>query len=254
MSLNDRLEALQPEPAKILTLDIETSPAVVYAWGLYDQRISTKQVLSPSEVLCFAAKWKNHSRTMFHSEWDNGFDEMIEAAWNLLDEADVVVTYNGPSFDNKVLQRAFLMAGYSPPRPWVNVDLLKVMRKNFKFLSNKLGYVVHELGLDDKLDTGGMELWTRVMAGEPTAQKEMATYNRQDVVITEQLFEFLGPWIDGPHAGLFTASINNCWSCGSERLSPSGISRTKANAHLMLTCAECGAHSKKMTDGSTRKA
>ena len=34
MTLSDRLAALRPQPAKVLTLDIETSPAQVFTFSL----------------------------------------------------------------------------------------------------------------------------------------------------------------------------------------------------------------------------
>ena len=57
MSLAEDLNRLLPRDPKVLVIDIETSPNVVYAWGLWDQNIGISQVIEPSRVLCFAAKW-----------------------------------------------------------------------------------------------------------------------------------------------------------------------------------------------------
>ena len=43
--------------AKILSLDIETAPAKVYCWGLWDQNIGINQIVEDGYVLCWCAKW-----------------------------------------------------------------------------------------------------------------------------------------------------------------------------------------------------
>jgi len=43
---------------KILMLDIETTPMQVYTWGLWDQNIGINQIIKPTEMLCFGAKWQ----------------------------------------------------------------------------------------------------------------------------------------------------------------------------------------------------
>lgn len=208
MTFSDRLMALAPrlEEPRILTLDIETSPAIVMAWGLFDQNIGVNQIIEPSRVICFAAKWHHRKATEFYSEHHQSRAEMVTQAWRLLDECDVLVTYNGPSFDVKHLQREFLHAGLGPPSPWVDVDLLRVNRARFKFLSNKLGAVTSALGIPTKMETGGMQLWTDVLAGDPKAWARMRAYCKRDVVVTEMLYDRLARegWVKGPHLGQWT--------------------------------------------------
>lgn len=253
MSLAARLAELEPTPPRILTLDIETSPSVVYAWGLWDQNIATSQVIDPSRVLCWAGKWLGKTPVEFKSEFHHGRDSMIEAAWQALNTADIVIGYNHARFDIPHLQREFVQAGYGPPSPWVDIDLLTIARRNFKFLSNKLGYVTDALGLDTKLETGGQQLWTRVMAGERKAWAEFKAYNKQDVEVTESLYLYLRPWIKVPHAGLFTGNVASCYSCGGTQLTADGIHRTGSNAWLRLSCP-CGAWNKQLANGETRPA
>lgn len=253
MSLADRLADLNPQPARVLVLDIETSPATVFAFQLRDVTISPSQIIEPSRLLCFAAKWHGDTRTQLWSEWDQGREAMVEAAWRLLDEADVVVGYNHRSFDVPHLQREMVSLGYGPPSPWVDVDLLTEVRRNFRFMSNKLGYVVEQLGLDAKMDAGGFATWRDVLAGDAKAQKRMGWYNKQDVAITDDLFTYLRPWLRLPHLGLFTGDMHACHACGSTRLTPDGISRTKVAAWLRLSCEACGAHNRLLDNGQTRR-
>jgi DNA polymerase elongation subunit (family B) len=253
MSLSERLRELQPKPAKVLVLDIETSPAQAFVWGLRDQNISPGQVIEHSRVLCFAAKWMGSASVDFYSERD-GREQMIEAAWSLLDEADVCVGYNHVRFDIPHLQREMVQAGYGPPSPWIDVDLLPAIRRRFRFMSNKLGSVTEQLGLDTKADPGGFDTWRGVLAGDDKAWRRMRHYNRMDVSVTADLYEYLKPWLRLPHAGLFSGDMKACAACGSTRLTPDGIARTNVAAWLRLACEDCNAHNRLLTNGETRLA
>lgn len=253
MSLSEDLTALTPSDPRILTLDIETSPNIVYAWGIWNQNIATSQLIEPSRVLCFAAKWLDRKRVEFYSEQD-GRDEMLRAAWSMIDEADVIVGYNHVKFDLPHLHREFLLAGMPPPSPVHNIDLLKVNRQRFNFVSNKLGYVVDQLGLEHKIDTGGQELWNKVLKGDERAWKKFRKYNMQDVVITEQLFMALSPWINMPHKGMWSGNMMGCYSCDSTDLIAAGFIYSKAIAYPKMRCADCGAWNKLLRNGQTRAA
>ena len=252
VSLQSRLQDLRPEAAKVLTLDIETSPATALGFSLKPDYISPNQVLEHSRVLCFAAKWQHEKQVLFYDE-RQGRKAMVEAAWRLLDEADVVVGYNHVRFDIPHLHREMVELGYGPPSPAVDVDLLTEVRKHFRFMSNKLGAVLDCLGLDAKEDPGGFDTWKGVLAGDEAAWKRMAHYCKADVQVTENLLTYLQPWLRLPHAGLFTGDLHGCYSCGAQTLTPDGIARTRTTAYLRLVCA-CGAHNRVMTDGTTRRA
>lgn len=254
MTLADDLLALEPHEPRVLTLDIETSPNVVYAWGLYDQNIGVSQVIEPSRVLCVAAKWLGESGVVFKSEFHDGREAMLAAIWNMVDEADLVVGYNHVSFDMPHLNREWLQAGYGPPSPYQNVDLYRANKQRFKFASNKLGYVTEALGLDTKLETGGQQLWTRVLAGDPDAWSLFAEYNSTDVIITEALFLRLQPWLRLPHIGLWSGELSDCYACGGDNLTPAGTVYGRSQAWPKLVCDDCGAWNKVLKSGQTRAA
>ena len=255
MSLSDRLaDLVKPDEERVLVIDIETSPNVAYVWGMWNQNVSISQLIEPSRVLCFAAKWLGESKMSFYSEHHHGADSMVEAAWSMLDEADTVVGYNHVKFDVPHLQREFVLRGWTAPSPHVDVDLLRVARRQFKFASNKLGYVTDALGLDTKIETGGQQLWNRVLAGDDSAWREFKKYNIQDVDITEQLFILLSPWLkSAPHAGLWSGEMSACYSCGSPDLEPAGFVFGKQTVYPKLLCS-CGSWSKVLRNGETRPA
>ena len=253
MASLDELAMETPDP-KVLTLDIETSPNVVYAWGLYDQNIGVSQVIETSRVLCVAAKWLDSRDVIFVSEFHDGRAKMLATMWDLVNEADIVVGYNHVSFYMPHLNREWFTADYGPPSPYQNVDLYRVNRSQFKFASNKLGYVTERLGLDTKIETGGQALWNRVLANDPEAWDLFAEYNATDVLITEALFMRLRAWIKLPHLGLWTGEMSHCYSCESPDLTPAGTVYAKANAWPKLLCEDCGAWNRMLKNGQTRAA
>lgn len=178
---------------------------------------------------------------MWVSQWSNGYDypDMIGEAWRLLDEADLVVTYNGDHFDIKRLNAEFLLLGLPKPSPFISLDLYKVVKKNFRFASHKLGYMTETLGLGSKLNHMGHEMWVNVMAGDRDAQKLMADYCIQDVLLTEALHDRLEGWVIGPNVNLFTGSSDFCPSCGQNSLSKRGFRYTQTGTYQRYQCGIC---------------
>src|SRR5665647_1359531 len=110
---------------KILLLDIETSPNLVFAWKsqLWAGHIGTGQIVDSGEVLCWSAKWLGDSKVMFSGLGQHSKRKMLLGIHKLLTEADAVITYNGISFDMTELNREFLLHKMTPPAPYKNIDL-----------------------------------------------------------------------------------------------------------------------------------
>lgn len=228
---------------RILTLDIETAPNLAYVWGMWQQNVGLNQLSCPGYVMCMAAKWLGEADVLFlGGPTASDRATMLQQAHDLLSEADVVVTYNGNSFDLKHLNREFIQAGLQPPAPYISVDLLKEVRRHFRFASNKLDFVAGQLGLGHKVKHEGFELWLACLAGDPAAWKRMRTYNVQDVRLTEQLFERLRAWVKLPHLALFSDALDtdSCVACAGTNLHPRGFSYTRSGRYQRYRCADCG--------------
>lgn len=218
-------------------------------WGLWDQNVSLSQLVESGEILCWAAKWLGEGEVIFHSTYSGTKRKMIKAAWALLDEADVVVHFNGRRFDIPWLNREFLQFGLLPPSPYKQIDLLATCRQQFKFPSNKLEYVSKKLGLLGKIKHEGFDLWVKCMARDREAWERMKEYNIRDVVELEELYVILKPWIKShPSYGAFTGT-DVCPKCGSEDLKPRGWAYTAQARYRRLICAECGTWSRSTTGG-----
>lgn len=230
---------------KILTLDIETSPTLAWVWGQRKQNIYLDQIVQPTRVICFAAKWHHKPNVMFRSEFHDGSTEMIEFAHFLLDRADAVVTYNGDSFDIPHLNREFAERKLTPPSPFKSIDLYKVARKNMRFFSHKLQHITERLELTGKLQNNGLELWLECMAGNPKKWAEMRRYNKRDVVTTEEFYDEAIPWLgQGFNQALYVDAVDGelvCPKCGvAGRLQKRGFRYTAVSKFQRYYCSACG--------------
>lgn len=227
---------------KRLLIDIETAPNIAHVWGMFNQNISPKQLQASGYTLCWAAKWYDKKKVMFSSVHRDGAEEMTRRAWELLDEADAVIHYNGARFDIPTLNKEFLLHGLTPPTPYKQIDLLRTIRKQFRFHSNKLDEVLKKLGMDAKFQHKGHELWVECMAGDDKAWRMMERYNRDDVKIMQPLYDKLRPWISNhPNFALYVNDNRPvCNKCGSSRLQKRGNQVTTTMTYQRYQCQECG--------------
>ena len=221
---------------KILLLDIETAPNLAYVWGLWKENVSIDKIVNSGYVLCWTAKWLGGGAIYFQSVQRTKPRLMMLELHRLLDDADAVITYNGTSFDLPTVNKEFIQLGMTPPTPYKGIDLIHTARKRFRFPSNKLDYVCKALGLGTKVRHSGFEMWIGCMAKDRTAWAEMEKYNRQDVVILEQLYRRLLPWIIG-HPNQSTFEDRDCCpTCGSEKVHRRGIERTMVYSYPRYHC------------------
>ena len=226
---------------KILILDIETAPNLVYVFQLWNQNIPISKINTPGYTLCWTAKWLDKKEVYFEGLNTNTSEEMILKMYKLVNEADAVITYNGINFDNKVLNKDYLLHGLTPPAPYSNIDLYQIVKRNFRFESNKLDYVAQRLGIGKKTEHTGHDLWVRCMNGEPKAWATMKKYNIQDVKLTESLYYKLQPWIRNHPRIATTDSIKPiCNNCGSYSLQKRGYAFTRAFKWQRYRCNTCG--------------
>jgi uncharacterized protein len=226
--------------AKILLLDIETAPNKAYVWGLWDQNVAHEQVEETSYILCWSAKWLNESRIRYESIQDREPLMMLQEIWDLLDEADVVIHYNGTKFDIPTLNKEFIKHGFPPPSPFKQLDLLRVCRQAFRFESNKLTHVTEALGLGAKIKHKGFKLWVECMNGSESAWRNMRRYNKKDVRLLEKLYKRLLPWIERhPNLSVYKDKPA-CPNCSSELVQRRGKEVAISKWYIRFQCQSCG--------------
>ena len=224
---------------KILYLDIETAPNTAYVWGLWKETVNIERLIESRYVLSWAAKWKDSKEMMFDSVYQSGPRRMLRRIAALLDEADVVVHYNGKRFDIPTLNTEFVKYDMPPPSPYDQVDLYQVVKRIFKFTSNKLDYVVQSLGIGHKVRHPGFQMWVGCMAGDESSWKSMERYNKMDVVILERLYKKLLPWIPSHpnHAAFEQDQV--CPQCGGKHWVSRGYQTTKVSTYHRYRCKDC---------------
>lgn len=238
--------------ARVLLLDIERVSGVVGGvWELGDRRyIDPSRVIRPPRTICFAYKWWGDNKTHFSAEWQShGHEGMIQEAWQVLDEATHLVGWNSQAFDLKHLKSAFFEYGMTPPSPLVNVDLMRVVKREFSFLSNRLAYISEIVGLEGKAESSGIwrDLESEKRGVVKRAQQKMRLYNERDVELTEEMLNILLPWCNNLNLPLYEDDVDPelplCPNCGGG-VQRRGKYQSKTRTYQRYHCPNCGAWSK----------
>lgn len=221
-------------------MDIEIAPSLATVWGLRNPFLPIQNLINDSYVLSWAAKWHGSDEVEYSSLRIAEHDDMIQAMYDLLETADAVVTYNGDNFDLKILNQEFLMLGLPPPSPYKSVDILKTMRRRFRGTSNKLNYWLKRLGIGQKVEHRGHQLWLDCMDGNKKAFVEMEEYNIGDVVELENLYDRILPWItNNANRNAYDNSCS-CPHCGSNKYQLRGWRVTATRKYRRAQCNKCG--------------
>jgi len=242
-----RKRFFETKEPKVLLVDIETTPMQVHCWGTWKQRIGHEQIINDWFMLSYSAKWlfdsKMYSSVLTSEEAINKDDSRIaKELWNLFNMADVLIGHNALQFDVPRAQTRFIMNGLTPPSPFQVIDTLLVARKNFRFGSNKLDYIGQLIRNKGKIHTE-YQLWLRCLAGDKSALSQMLIYNNEDVMLEEEAYVFLRPYIKNhPNMGIYQESLEpTCPTCGSVDIDECGHYTTPVNRYLAFRCKDCGA-------------
>jgi len=240
--------------AKILLFDIETIPNLNEAmkvWcqlGAFPGRTMKATVTS---LLCVGYKELGSKKTYCVNAWDfdswekdiNDDEKITKAIYEIMKEADGVITHNGKRFDWKYLQTKFLMHGLDPLPKLPHVDTCAVARSNLFSFSNKLDYLGQYFVKDKKLENGGWDLWVKCSKRIKKYQNLMERYCKQDVDLLEKLFFKLRPLTKGLPSQFVDNESENfdivCPKCGSADYSHYGWRYTATTKYRRMKCNSC---------------
>ena len=250
----------QKTSSRILVIDIERIPGHARTkhrgltiegdfWDLngwkhtIGRRLHADDVPAYPRTICFGWRWYGHKRVNFEAEWlEGGHEGMLRKAWELYDEADVVVGHNVKGFDSKRLQGDWWsILGLAPPRPVKFVDTLTICRQQFGFESNTLDAVLTRIGLQGKTDRYSADMAKRAAAGDVKARRQLKRYNVGDIDASTLLYDALRGWIPGhPHLGRH-GDKPSCNQCGGEDLTLYASTYTAQVLEFPLyRCDHCG--------------
>lgn len=228
---------------RILVLDLETSPHLAYTFSLWNTNIGIHQIMEPTRVISWAAKWHGEKKVMFGAEWEWQTQGTTDSAkwfkrlYDLLMEADAVCHWNGDSFDMPHIRREVKERGWTALPPIRSIDLMKHVKREYRFASNKLDWVSRRLLNDHKTSHTGFQLWVDVLHQIPKAQTLMEKYNKQDVELTDgMLTECWDELKNLPSLALHRGVTGICERCGSADLTRRGFVYTSASKFQRYTC------------------
>lgn len=226
---------------RIVLFDVESAPNTCYTWGLHNQFIAVNQIKNPQRVMSWAAKVYGEKEMHYADETQRGGHKaMVKKLHSFLSDAHGIVSYNGVGFDNKMINAEFVKYGLSRLAPTKQIDLLKVVKKNFRFPSNKLQYVSKALGIGQKVQHQGFDLWVGCMEGDPKCWKKLEEYNKGDVLLLERLYDKLQPWLSNGPSHSLMSEARVCPECGSKHLQERGYRYTKTGKYKRLQCIPLG--------------
>lgn len=250
---------------KILHLDIETAPNVVFAWRAgWGLTISAENIIEERYVLGFSAIWEHERDSKVQHVFVHQTPEfkknihddagVIRAMWQLIDEADVIVVHNGAKFDIPWFNTRALLLGLTPPSYYKVFDTLKTAKKVFYFNSNKLDYINKMLGYEGKTAMSFND-WKAAWYGDLMALDKMAAYCDGDVLRLREVYRKIRSW-DKKHPSLGAASESEvpvCNTCQSTHVQRRGTYQTSAGIFQRYVCADCGHNMRDNINQMTRK-
>lgn len=232
---------------RVLFWDIETSLQPVAVFQLaHNDWIDPSSILQERYIICAAWRWEGESAIHTVSVLDdpkrykkNPHDDthVVKTLREVIAQADTIVAHNGDSFDKRYVDTRILVHGFDPLPPINSVDTYKVAKSKFMLNSNKLDYIGKLLGVGQKVKTSP-GLWMRVLNGDADAVKEMVKYNKQDVVLLQNVYEKLRPYATTQLSReLF--GISGCPRCGSSKIQARGIHRAITRTYQRWQCQSC---------------
>ncbi len=197
---------IEQDLPRVLCLDIETKPLKVYTWGTFDQNIPLNMIIEHSSILSWSAHWLGDpdSKVMYkdmrgHEKNLSNDKIILEPLLKLMDEADFLLGQNINKFDIPIINGRSIMQDLEVPSEYKVIDTLTLSKRYFKFTSNKLEHVSKVLNKKHKKSKHkkfeGFSMWDECIKGNKAAWSEMQSYNKLDVLSTEEVFIKQAKWV-----------------------------------------------------------
>lgn len=208
--------------AKVLLIDLEVSPTLMWAYGQYETH--SVKVMHPPILLSVAWKWlgesKTHCETLYDDKTPDKWDDsmLVRQLWHLMDDCNIFVSHN-VKFDEKMANAFFLRHGMPRPSWYKTFCTLQTARRFFKLDNNKLDYLGKLLCGEGKTESTYADCWEDLLYGDEKRQKNasevMKKYNKQDVDLLEKIYNKLLPFADNhPNMALAVGRPEICPRCG----------------------------------------
>lgn len=239
---------------KIILFDLETLPDLNKAlevWPQLSDFPGRTLKATITSIICAGYKIYGENKTHCINAWDfnswnkdvNNDKKLCLEIYNILKNADAVVTHNGKRFDWKFLQTRLLKHGLGPLPKIHHIDTKETSSRYLFSFNNRLGYLGDTFVGQRKLEHEGWDLWVKVHRKDKIAMKTMTDYCKQDVDLLEKIFVKLKPFINQiPNYNMFISGHTAkkvCPNCGSTRLRNIGYRYTQTMVYNRYRCKDC---------------
>ena len=237
----------QKEPA-IVFFDIETTLAQFWGFRLGDQKLGWEQIKKEPVVcaICWAVGDGEVKSSTFDlglydpDAYDDDSDYRILSKFvDIANSADLLVGHNGKAFDIGFM-RGRLLKHELPDIAPVLIDDTYLKTKGIRTMSHKLGYMLKFLGLGEKVEHSGLDMWKRVGVGDKKALRDMVEYCKGDVEKVRQLYKRVRPYINSNLSlAVFYGMPDICPRCGGAGVTKRGFSYTAVSKRQRYQCVDC---------------
>lgn len=188
-------------------------------------------------ISCISWKWKDEDRvhTIRYKKPSNDYGVCLKIA-QLYEEADMVVTWNGKSFDQRFVQTRMLKhgLGYLPPVP--HEDGLLTARRSIK-MRRSLDNVAKFFKFGVQKHPVTFETWFEAGLGNKKAMDEVVEHCEKDVLVLEEAYKLLGP-LSKVHPNV-SGEEGGCPFCGGKKLQQRGRIYALRHYRIRYHC-RCG--------------
>ena len=201
-------------------------------------------------ILCIGYKWlgqpKVHCPTILDCSNNGMLDDkgLVKRFSEVYAECDYAVGHYAGNrrFDAPMINSKLLKHGLMPLAPAPIVDTWRVMFDTFKLHNNRLVTVQQFLGCKEEKTPITFDDWLRAAHGDRKSLKQIVHHCKQDVLVLEEVFLKIRPWIKNePARQLFVKTpLENCTSCGSSKMQRRGFQAAKTRRYPRYQCQSCG--------------
>lgn len=198
-------------------------------------------------ILCIGYKWLGKPKVHVPSILDGNNGNMlsdkhlVEEFATVFNTCDYHTTWYGERFDHPMVCSKLIKFGLPPLAPKPHLDLWKTARKRFKLHSNRLQAWEQFLGLENAKTPISFDAWLQAAHGDRKALATVKHHCKKDVLVLEEVFERMKPWLDcEPARGLMTGDHHGCPSCGSHDIERRGFKVAMTRMFQQFVCKGCG--------------
>jgi hypothetical protein len=181
-----------------LYIDIEVGYASVNVFDLRvrGEYIPASHIEKPRYIICWSAGWVGEKSPIIsacvspRAAIKHDDSKILPPLLYLMERADIISGQNVDQYDRKEINARMVYNDLTPVRGYKIMDSLKMLRKDYRFMSNTLDYISQVFGFRPKMAMSDKD-WLAIARGDEKALRKMEKYNRNDVKIGIGVLEAL---------------------------------------------------------------